>query len=100
MSGAQLQARSHERARVARAVDRARNPNRWPEWPLLALRKEPDSDPDVPWPYLGRLLDTPDASPVEPKVYLGFVAESIDKKDHWISYSSLEELFKDGWEVV
>jgi hypothetical protein len=79
-----------------RDLEMAKNPNRWPVWPQLPLKRIRDGNLEC-----GRLIErggifTPPR--IEPVVYFGTIFEPT-KDAEKITYQDLSAIFDDGWRV-
>lgn len=73
-----------------------RNPNRWPAWPKLPLKRS--FDYENPRPHLGFLQEERMGEPIKPKVYLGTIFERSGTLES-VEYETWASLLADGWVV-
>lgn len=80
---------------AARSLAMARDPDSWPNWPQLPLKRGTGAG----WPEMARLVHTSlRDDEVPPYIYPGTMFDPIVKKDR-IYFGTLEAIFAAGWEV-
>ncbi len=70
------------------------NPNAWPNWPILPMKRANEGEPGA-FPICGFIR-----LGVNTTIHLGSIHDNIDSNQvEKKEYSSLDELFDDGWVV-
>lgn len=71
------------------------DPDEWPYWPQLPLKRRFRDKPRKPGPMYGFLVAIPELRPI---VFVGLIG-AVQENRPTIEYSSFEELLEDGWLV-
>lgn len=89
--GCTLSERQHD-------IGMMQDPNDWPAWPLLPLKRHTPDDP-LDCGFIAELVM--DVA-IEPVVYHGLIfeaAEVMRDESRWLRYATWDELYDAGWRV-